>query len=50
MKCYLCSTTTPLFRVNEKGVKGVWACKKHNTTPVDTLVSEIVEVIQGDNK
>jgi hypothetical protein len=32
MKCVMCARTvfeTPMYRVNEKGVSGAWACKDH---------------------
>ena len=29
MKCFRCDEQSPLFRVNAKGVPGVWACRAH---------------------
>lgn len=52
MKCFQCQKDvmeTPLFRQNEKGVQGIWACKEHNTQELDPLVEEITDIIEKDN-
>lgn len=43
---------TSVYRVNETGQKGIWACEKHITqtdAEVDPIVKAIVEVFEGDN-
>lgn len=49
MRCFKCNATChekPLFRQNEKGVIGIWACKEHNEKEIDPLVEEITDTIQ----
>lgn len=59
MKCEICHKGPPndpvtLFRVNEKGVKGIWRCTEHLTrsqsTAVDPEVRKIVGIIEDDNR
>lgn len=46
--CYVCGRNNlELYRQNEKGVKGVFACPEHNVGKVDEMVLEIVAVIKG---
>ena len=45
-KCHVCGKASPLFRQNEKGVPGIWACDEHNKKPVDPLVKEIVDAVR----
>lgn len=48
MKCFQCdasmATGATLFRVNEKGVPGIWACTSHRLK-VDPIVDALVSVI-----
>lgn len=46
-KCYKCECTTPLYRVNEKGVIGIWACLDHCPVPIDPKVKEITEIVKN---
>lgn len=49
MRCFKCGCSPQdeaLFRQNEKGVKGIWACAWHRAAPVDSQVQELVDVIQ----
>lgn len=51
MKCLFCDRAGPeytLFRINEKGVKGIWACREHlaqTDVAVDPIVREIADII-----
>ncbi len=45
-KCFKCDSDSPLFRENEKGVPGVWACKEHRTREVDDELDEIVDLLE----
>jgi hypothetical protein len=39
-----------LYRINEKGVPGIWACMKHlkqTGAPVDPELDELVRVLEG---
>lgn len=51
MKCFFCERSVhehTLFRVNEKGVKGIWACREHmaqTDAAVDPIVREIADII-----
>lgn len=40
-----------VFRINAKGVPGIWACEKHikqtDAPPVDPVVQEIVDILGG---
>lgn len=45
--CYVCGVDDlELYRQNEKGVKGVFACPEHNIGKVDEMVLEIVDIIK----
>lgn len=53
MKCFFClrgmATGDSLFRINPKGVKGIWACREHRDqtdTPRDPVLDEIVGIIE----
>ena len=51
MECYECKRGmldgVALFRMNEKGVEGIWACEDHASKdiPKDTL--DLVHTIEG---
>jgi hypothetical protein len=48
MKCEVCGKGVeagPLYRMNEKGVKGVWRHQKCGGVPVDPIVQDISETI-----
>ena len=55
MKCCICHRGphdgVSLFRVNAKGVAGIWACKKHlkqtDAPPIDPAVERIAAVVSG---
>ena len=51
MKCHVCGLGPPedpvtLYRQNEKGVKGVWACRTHNTRPIDADEAELIAILE----
>jgi len=51
MKCRECGRSDiPLFRQNEKGVPGVWACEAHTKKNVDPVVKEIMTMIERKGK
>lgn len=51
IKCFVCSKDdTPLYRQNEFGVKGIWACREHSTVKIDNDVKELTEIIHRGNK
>jgi hypothetical protein len=55
MHCVICKKGPPegvsVFRINEKGVPGLWACKRHidqtDAPKPDPVVAEIVSAIEG---
>ena len=52
LKCEICAKgpkeNVTLFRINEKGVPGIWRCVKHlNSIKPDKEVVKIVNTIQG---
>lgn len=56
MKCVVCGRGmahgVTLYRINEKGVKGVWACDQHRPAAsphLDPEVREIVRIIEDAN-
>jgi len=55
MKCMVCgkgmSEGVSLFRTNEKGVPGIWACRVHMPAgkSIDPTVDKIVTIIE-DNR
>ena len=54
-KCYVCNKShreISLFRVNDKGVEGVFACKQHlpKTVKVDKVVKDVIKVVDDANK
>ena len=52
MHCHMCNKSAPfvtLFRVNEKGVPGIWACYEHwpkDKRDADPELDRIVKVLQ----
>lgn len=38
-----------VYRINEKGVPGIWRCKTHLDTPVDPVVFKIGTIIEDGN-
>jgi len=53
-KCCVCQKGpeegVSLYRINEKGVPGIWACMKHlkqTGAPVDPELDELVRVLEG---
>lgn len=51
MKCAHCGRTDgPLFRQNEKGVPGIWACEACNQKPTDPAVALVVATVQQTDK
>jgi len=54
--CEICGRKPPqdnvaLFRVNEKGVEGIWRCREHlGNVKVDSEVNDIVKIIEEDNQ
>lgn len=58
MHCVICRRGmrdgVDLFRINEKGVPGLWACQKHmnqtDAPPVSPEVASIVEAINPKGK
>lgn len=58
MKCCICNKGPAegisIFRINAKGVPGIWACKSHikntDAPPIAPEVDEIVSILeQKDN-
>jgi len=53
MKCFNCGKSpsehgVTLFRQNEKGVTGIWACEACNRLPVDpALAQDVAELQRG---
>ena len=53
MRCLICrkgpNDNVPIYRVNPKGQKGIWACKRHisqtDAPPIDSDVAIIVDAI-----
>ena len=49
MRCAVCGKGpmdgVTVYRVNEKGVKGVWACREHRLNP--STIQEIVDVLES---
>jgi hypothetical protein len=49
-KCYVCGAGpedgTTVYRQNEKGQVGIWACGKHRRDTPDPVVEEIVQIIE----
>ena len=54
-KCFVCQNGPPdgppVYRVNETGVDGIWACRAHlpPTAAVDPQVQSIVDAVSGDS-
>lgn len=50
-KCHVCGAgpfEKALFRQNKLGVvPAIWACSEHNAYPIDPLVSEMTDTIEG---
>lgn len=50
MYCYVCGKFgVTLYRQNEKGQKGVWACDEHNFKKVEPIVEEIIKILEVNN-
>ena len=51
MKCFKCEKGLAecggLFRTNDKGEPGIFACAGCNNTPVDPIVKDIVSLISA---
>jgi len=48
MKCFRCTRAAPqhtLYRVNQKGVLGIWACAEHRLEP-DSELDAIVAAVE----
>lgn len=54
MKCFHCQATgVALYRMNEKGVEGIWGCAKCRDmagVPKDPVVERIVSIIERARK
>lgn len=55
MRCFVCqrgmAEGVSLFRINERGVKGIWTCEVHRPAAsphIDPQVREIVHIIEDD--
>jgi len=51
MKCHICGLGPPqdpitLYRQNEKGVIGIWACATHNQRPINADERELIEILE----
>jgi hypothetical protein len=51
MKCHICGLGPPqdpitLYRQNEKGVPGVWACAEHNTREIPPDEAELIAILE----
>lgn len=59
MNCEICNkgplgeVATTVYRVNPKGIKGIWRCAEHLTpkqrAAIDPEVQDIVNIIEEDN-
>lgn len=53
-KCHVCgkgplsSPPVTVYRQNPKGEAGVWACREHNTQPIEPEVEQVVDAIESD--
>lgn len=54
LRCVICKKGAPdvsLFRINEKGVPGLWACAKHlkqtDAPPPDPELQKLVDILEG---
>lgn len=54
MQCHICGKGpapehggVTVYRQNEKGVPGIWACEQHRKAPVDPETQDIVDIIEG---
>jgi hypothetical protein len=51
MKCHVCNRGVPegvtLFRQNEFGVTGIWACREHNRQVIRPDVDDLVKIIES---
>jgi hypothetical protein len=55
MNCNVCgkgpADGVSVFRVNEKGVPGIWACEKHiDLKLVNPETKDIVHILEGKKK
>ena len=54
MRCLFCNKGpmdgVTIYRINEKGVEGIWACHKHikqTDVAVDPAIKELTDIIDG---
>ena len=52
MKCETCNCGpaegVSVFRLNEKGVEGIWRCREHHPGPIPELVLKIAEILNPE--
>lgn len=51
MECEVCGKSPPkdnvtLIRQNEKGVKGIWRCREHNTKSIDSEEDRLLRILE----
>jgi hypothetical protein len=45
--CFKCGKSDgALFRQNEKGVPGIWACDAHNQAERDPVLEEVTAIVE----
>ena len=53
IRCAVCGQGPPeiaVYRMNEKGVPGIWACLRHSDeSRIDSTVKEITQLIEANN-
>ncbi len=51
MQCLVCEkgpeVGVTVYRQNEKGQKGVWACERHRVARIEPSVDSIVRIIEN---
>ena len=55
MRCEICNKGPAIdgvtvYRQNEKGVKGIWACKQHAVFKPDPEVKRIVNILEDGKR
>lgn len=51
MRCQVCgkgpmdNPPTDIFRINEKGIPGIYVCETHKLTPIDPVIQLIREAL-----
>jgi hypothetical protein len=58
MKCCICQkgidAVGVLYRINEKGIKGIYACREHvsqtDAAPPDEEIKDIVSIVLGEKR